>query len=100
MEDRLVDMSKHELAAMLAPEFREPFLRRCAAIEKRYTDECAAQNDPCVESGCSVAGVDGEACLQPLLRAETEYRKECIAEWAKFRVAGEFRASAPQVART
>ena len=81
MEDRLLDMSKRELAALLEPEYRQLFLQRCAAIEKRYTEECAAQNDPCLESGCSVAGVEGEACLQPLLRSEAEYRKACVAEW-------------------
>ena len=84
MEDRLVDLSKNELAALLEPESRQPFLERCAAIEKRYTEECAAQNDPCLESGCSVAGVEGEACLQPLLRADREYRKACLAEWLTF----------------
>ena len=84
MEDRLLDMSKHELAALLGPEWRQPFLERCAAIETGYTEECAAQNDPCLESGCSVAGVEGAACLQPLLRADTEYRKACVAEWLTF----------------
>ena len=84
MEDRFAEMSTNELAALLAPELRKPFLARCAAIEKRYTAECAAQDDPCLESGCSVAGVDGEACLQPLLRAQTAYRKECVAEWTVF----------------
>lgn len=84
MEDRILDMSKRELAALLGPECRQPFLERCAAIEKRYTDECAALNDPCLESGCSVAGVEGEACLQPLLRSEAEYRKACVAEWRMF----------------
>jgi hypothetical protein len=84
MEDRLLDMSKTELAALLEPEYRRAFLERCAAIEKQYTEECAARNDPCLDSGCSVAGVEGEACLQPLLRSETEYRKACVAEWTTF----------------
>ena len=84
MEDRLLDMSKNELAALLRSEYRQPFLERCAAIEKRYTEECAAQNDPCLESGCSVAGVEGAACLQPLLRWDSEYRQACVAEWLTF----------------
>jgi hypothetical protein len=73
-------LTKHALATMLTPEARRQFLEACAAIEKKYTDECAATKDPCLESGCSV---EGEICLQPLLRAGTEYHKACAAEWAK-----------------
>ena len=65
---------------MLTPEPRRQFLDACAAIEKNYTDQCAAAKDPCLESGCSA---EGEICLQPLLRAGTEYHKACAAEWAK-----------------
>jgi hypothetical protein len=64
----------------LTPEAREKFLEACAIIEKKYTDECADSGDPCLESGCSAKG---EICLQPLLRAGTEYHKKCGAEWAK-----------------
>ena len=74
-------MSKDDLLMLLKPEFRSAFLKKCSVIEARYTGECAALNDPCLESGCSVAGVSGEACLQPLLRRETEYRSACGAEW-------------------
>ncbi|HTK30261.1 MAG TPA: hypothetical protein VL309_11945 [Vicinamibacterales bacterium] len=80
MSDRLIDLSKHELAAMLTPAQRGPFLEKCAAIERRYTEECAC-HEPCLESGCSVAGTDHEACLQPLLRSEDDYRRECVAAW-------------------
>ena len=73
-------LTKHALATMLTPEARRRFLEACAAIEKKYTDDCAAAKDPCLESGCSV---EGEICLQPLLRAGTEYHKACAAEWAK-----------------
>lgn len=76
------DLSKAEMAILLNPEFRPVFLSRCAAIEMRYTEACS-QNDPCLESGCSVVGDGGAACLQPLLRAETEYRQACAAEWIK-----------------
>jgi len=89
MADRLLEMSKNELAALLEPEHRQPFLERCAAIEKRFTEDCAAQNDPCLESGCSVAGVEGEACLQPLLRSKAEYRKACVTEWTTFLRSGQ-----------
>jgi len=73
-------LTKHALASMLTPEPRRRFLEACAAIEKKYTDDCAAAKDPCLASGCSV---EGEICLQPLLRAGTEYHKACAAEWEK-----------------
>ena len=68
------------IASLLAPEKRWGFLHSCAAIEKSYTDACAAAKDPCLESGCSC---EGEVCLQPLLRANTAYQSQCGAEWAK-----------------
>ena len=73
-------LSKHALASLLASSPRPAFLAACAGIEKGYTDACAAAGDPCLESGCSC---EGETCLQPLLRAETEYQRACGAEWAK-----------------
>jgi hypothetical protein len=65
------------------------FLDACAVIEKTYTDECRAANDPCLESGCSM---DGETCLEPLMSAGTEYHKACAAEWIKLFVHREHRA--------
>jgi len=73
-------LTKHALATMLTLESRREFLDACAAIEKKFTDDCRATNDPCLESGCSA---EGEICLQPLLRAHSEYHKACAAEWAK-----------------
>lgn len=73
-------LTKHALATTLTPEPRRRFLAACAAIEKKYTDTCAAAKDPCLESGCAA---EGEICLEPLLRAGTEYHKACAAEWAK-----------------
>ena len=73
-------LTKHALATTLAPEPRRQFLEACAAIEKKYTVDCAAANDPCLESGCAV---EDEICLQPLLRAGTEYHRACAVEWAK-----------------
>jgi hypothetical protein len=72
-------LTKHALATFLAAQPRRVFLNACAAIEKKYTDDCAAK-DPCLESGCSM---EGEVCLQPLLKAGTAYHKACAAEWVK-----------------
>jgi hypothetical protein len=77
MEGRL---SKHALVSLLAPAARPEFLAACAKIELKYTEDCRALNDPCLESGCSM---EGDRCLQPLLRAGTDYDKACGAEWAK-----------------
>jgi hypothetical protein len=73
-------LSKHALASLLTGEARRQFLKVCAAIEMKYTDDCRAKNDPCLASGCSA---EGERCLQPLLEAGTEYYKACGAAWAK-----------------
>jgi hypothetical protein len=73
-------LSKHALVSLLAPEARPAFLAACARIEMKYTEDCRALNDPCLDSGCSM---EGERCLQPLLRAGTDYDKACGAEWAK-----------------
>ena len=73
-------LTKGELAELLTPEERRVFFDACAAIEKRYTVECTAANDPCLESGCAV---EGEICLQPLLKDRAAYEKECAVEWAK-----------------
>ena len=73
-------LTKHALASLLSPESRRGFLDACGVIEKSYTDTCAAANDPCLESGCSC---EGGICLQPLLRASTEYQRRCGTEWVK-----------------
>ena len=72
-------LSKHALATLLTPAARRPFFDACAAIELKYTEDCRAQNDPCLDSGCSA---EGERCLQPLIRAGTGYYKACGAAWA------------------
>lgn len=72
-------LSKHALASLLTPDARRVFGDACGAIEQKYTDDCGALNDPCLESGCAA---EGERCLQPLLRAGTDYQKACGAEWA------------------
>jgi hypothetical protein len=75
-------LPKLVLASLLAAGTREPYLDACALIEKQHTDDCAAANDPCLESGCAVEG-EGEICLQPLLRAGTEYDRACADEWLR-----------------
>jgi hypothetical protein len=77
-------LSKSLLAALLETDVRPRYLNACAEIERRFTEACAAKNDPCLASGCSVDGVEGEACLQPLLSDETEYQKACAAAWVSF----------------
>lgn len=73
-------LSKHALVSLLAPAARPAFLAACAKIELKYTEDCRALNDPCLDSGCSM---EGDRCLQPLLRAGTAYDKACGTEWAK-----------------
>ena len=73
-------LSKDALAPLLNPSSREAFFRACALIERRYTQACAGAHDPCLESGCSC---EDEICLQPLLRADADYRKACGAEWVR-----------------
>jgi hypothetical protein len=73
-------LPRQTLLNLLADNQRRAYLDACAAIEKRYTDECAPANGPCLESGCAL---EGEICLQPLLRSGSEYRKACAAEWIR-----------------
>jgi hypothetical protein len=73
-------MAKQELVSFLAADKRQAYLDACAAIEKRYTAGCSASGDPCLEDGCAL---EGEICLQPIMRAETEYLKECGGEFAR-----------------
>jgi hypothetical protein len=72
-------LPKRALVALLDTEHRQAFLDACAVIEKKFTEDCAS-NDPCLDSGCAV---EGEICLQPLLRGGTEYHRACAVEWIK-----------------
>jgi hypothetical protein len=72
-------LSKHALASLLTAQARRPFSDACASIQLKYTTDCAL-TDTCLEAGCSA---EGERCLQPLLRAGTDYHKACGTEWAK-----------------
>jgi hypothetical protein len=71
-------LPKYVLVSLLDVEYRPAFLDACAVIEKKYTEDCTATNDPCLESGCAL---EGEICLEPLMRAGIEYHKACAAEW-------------------
>jgi hypothetical protein len=74
-------LSKHALGTLLSAPARRRFLEACARIEAEYTEACRAEGDPCLESGCSM---EGERCLQPILRAGTAYHRKCGAQWAAF----------------
>jgi hypothetical protein len=69
------------LTEMLDAGLRRPYLDACTSIERKYTSDCRASGDPCLESGCSIDTDAGEVCLQPLLRAGEDYEKACAAAW-------------------
>jgi len=71
-------LTKQVLGSLLDADDALAYLNACAVIERRYTNECAAKNDPCLEEGCAV---EGEICLEPLLRAGLEYHRACGAAW-------------------
>jgi hypothetical protein len=71
-------LTKQILGNLLGADDARAYLEACTVIEKRYTAECAAKDDPCLESGCAV---EGEVCLEPLLRAGGEYHRACGAAW-------------------
>jgi hypothetical protein len=75
-------LPKLVLVELLAADKRPAYLEACARIEREFTDACIAAADPCLS--VPRCGLDeGEICLQPLLRAGTEYDKACGAEWLK-----------------
>lgn len=70
--------SKAALWGLLAPAAKYELLATCAAIEKKLTEECTTRQDPCLEEGCAV---EGEVCLQAVLKAGSAYSTACAAEW-------------------
>jgi hypothetical protein len=76
-------LSKDVLLSLLDVESRRPYLEACEAIEQKYTDECAAKSDSCLESGCSIDRAAGEVCLEPLSRAGVDYHKACGTAWGR-----------------
>ena len=78
--------SKFTLASLLEPNRRQQFLDACAAIEKRFTEECGDHGDTCLADGCAM---DGDVCLQALLKAGDAFQKACAAEWIRvFKIEG------------
>ena len=71
-------LTKQVLGSLLGADDTPAYLEACTVIEKQYTADCAASDDLCMESGCAV---EGEVCLEPLLKAGREYRRACGAAW-------------------
>jgi hypothetical protein len=73
-------LAKQVLGSLLAIDDVPAYLHACAVIEAQYTADCAARDAPCLGPGCAV---EGEICLEPLLRAGVEYHKACGAAWSR-----------------
>ena len=71
-------VSKASLASVLEPDSRQKFLNACAALEKRFTAECPTHGETCLADGCAM---EGEVCLQALLKAGSAFQQACAAEW-------------------
>jgi hypothetical protein len=71
-------LPKGILARLLGTDDARAYLDACSVIEKQYTADCGATGDPCLESGCAL---EGEACLEPVLRAGPDYQRACAAAW-------------------
>jgi hypothetical protein len=71
-------VDKQILGRLLDSSQGRAYLDACTVIERQYTAECGGAGDPCLASGCSL---EGESCLEPLLKAGPEYQKACGAVW-------------------
>src|ERR1700694_2752654 len=71
-------LPKSVLVNLLDVGHRQAYLDACVVIEKKYTEDCTATNDPCLESGCAL---EGEICLEPLMRAGIAYQRGGADEW-------------------
>ena len=71
-------LDKTAMADLLAEEPRSAFLAACAEVEREFTRVCAAHGDFCLPAGCAL---EGEACLDALLKAGPEYNKACGRIW-------------------
>jgi hypothetical protein len=71
-------LTKQVLGNLLGTDDARTYLAACTAIEHQYTTDCAASDDHCMESGCPV---EGEICLEPLLKAGVAYHRACGAAW-------------------
>ena len=72
-------LTKDDLAQSLDPELRSEFLQACEEVEKAFTRACAANGDFCLASGCAL---EGESCLNALLKAGPDFNKACADLWA------------------
>lgn len=72
-------LPKRVLGSLLDTDGARAYVAACTAIEKQYTVDCPAEGNTCLESGCAL---EGEACLEPLMRAGAEYHKACGAAWS------------------
>jgi hypothetical protein len=71
-------LSKDVLASLLRSERRSAYLDACSVIEKQITERCTAKTEHCLEGGCAM---DGDICLDALLKDGPNYFKACAAEW-------------------
>ena len=71
-------LTKQILGNLLTADDARAYVAACTNIEKQFTADCPPNDGPCLESGCSL---EGEVCLEPLLRAGAEYHKACGVAW-------------------
>ena len=71
-------LDKAEMAGLLPSEARGAFLDACGEVEREFTRACAAHGDFCLASGCAL---EGESCLNAILKAGPEYNKACGRLW-------------------
>jgi hypothetical protein len=71
-------LDKFEMAHLLPPAPKADFLNACGDIEKALTQACADHGDHCLASGCAM---QGESCLNAILKAGPEYNKACGRVW-------------------
>ena len=73
-------LSKNVLANLLRSDSRRTYLDACAAIERNLTERCIAKGEYCLEGGCAM---EGDVCLDAVLKAGPEYFEACGAEWLR-----------------
>jgi hypothetical protein len=73
-------LSNFVLASLLESDSRQHFLNACAALERQFTAECPSHGETCLADGCAM---DGEVCLQALLKAGSAFQQACASEWVQ-----------------
>ena len=71
-------LAKADMAELLPSEARGAFLDACGEVEREFTRACAAHGDFCLASGCAL---EGESCLNAILKAGPEFNKACGRLW-------------------